>query len=133
MLYEQHPSLVHSTVCVLIVPVKVGSLEACSNSAIASNQSWDGQLPWHSVEGINRLCTRVSTALHTDLKALLALVAPTLLVGMITGHPVLNHLFSATRLWLCHHLEYAVADADKAVVTNCSHNAVGTQITSVTA
>lgn len=63
VLYEQHPSLVHSTVCVLIVPMKGERQSGCNSSntaATAAQDGHDGHLASHSVEGINRLCTRVN-------------------------------------------------------------------------
>lgn len=61
VLYEQHPSLVHSTVCVLIVPIKEDTQTGSTScSTVACAQDGDnGHLAWHSIEGINRLCTRV--------------------------------------------------------------------------
>ena len=63
MLYEQHPSLVHSTVCVIIV-VTPFAREDCKPAAVSTSEGWmdgqDGSLSWHDVEGINRLCVRVN-------------------------------------------------------------------------
>ena len=74
VLYEQHPSLVHSTVCVIIVPVThtADVTDGVSNAdpqAVMAGS--DGNLSWHDVEGINRLCIRVSPLL-LQLFAILA-------------------------------------------------------------
>ena len=60
VLYEQHPSLVHSTVCVIIVPMSHAGVNQgpCDPRLVLDGQ--DGSLSWHDVEGINRLCIRVS-------------------------------------------------------------------------
>ena len=64
VLYEQHPSLVHSTVCVLIVVTPFAG-EDCRPPAVCNSgarmDGQDGTLSWHDVEGINRLCVRVNS------------------------------------------------------------------------
>lgn len=101
MLYEQHPSLVHSTVCVLIVPVKHNSQSGCDSSrATASTKQesqhacesssktgsipdgHDGHLAWHSLEGINRLCTRVCAVSPRSVKKTFS--SYTLMLGIVT-------------------------------------------------
>ena len=62
VLYEQHPSLVHSTTCVIIVPMRPVENDNAAGmtdpGAMLNGQ--DGSLSWQDVEGINRLCIRVS-------------------------------------------------------------------------
>ncbi|KAL3161276.1 hypothetical protein ABBQ38_009634 [Trebouxia sp. C0009 RCD-2024] len=58
VLYEEHPSLVHSTMCVIIVATAPPASHTDQISSSTSHGT-DGALPWHDVEGINRLCIRV--------------------------------------------------------------------------
>ncbi len=62
MLYKQHPSLVHSTLCVIIMPM-ISSRENAELSTTSSPGlmvgGHNGNLSWHDVEGLNRLCVRV--------------------------------------------------------------------------
>lgn len=58
VLYEQHPSLVHSTICVVVVPMAPPASDA-EQTLILTPHGTDGALSWHDVEGINRLCVRV--------------------------------------------------------------------------
>ena len=64
VLYEQHPSLVHSTTCVTVVPMKPPGMENTAEmtdpEAMLNGQN--GSLSWQDVEGINRLCIRVGCA-----------------------------------------------------------------------
>ena len=62
VLYEQHPAVVHSTICVLVVPVTQNNdqLDKSSCNAASIPDGHDGHLAWHGLEGLNRLCTRVS-------------------------------------------------------------------------
>lgn len=58
VLYEKHPSLVHSTICVIIVAMAPPASHADYTSAPTPHGT-DGALSWHDLEGINRLCIRV--------------------------------------------------------------------------
>ena len=65
VLYEQHPSLVHSSLCVIIVPTAPAPADESQQSpqgtsTQASLAGLDGDLSWHDVEGIDRLCIRVT-------------------------------------------------------------------------
>ncbi|KAL0027480.1 hypothetical protein WJX77_004371 [Trebouxia sp. C0004] len=66
VLYKQHPSLVHSTLCVIIIPMMF-SRECAERSTTSSPElmvdGQNGTLSWHDVEGINRLCVRVGKRL----------------------------------------------------------------------
>lgn len=68
VLYEQHPSQVHSAACVLIVPTDPGEQPPLASKA-QTPDGHNGSLSWHNVEGINRLCTRVGAqpACHATL------------------------------------------------------------------
>jgi len=62
VLYKQHPSLVHSTLCVIIMPMMFSRESAERSTTSNPGLMVDGQngiLSWHDVEGINRLCVRV--------------------------------------------------------------------------
>ncbi|KAL0043737.1 hypothetical protein WJX82_004457 [Trebouxia sp. C0006] len=66
VLYKQHPSLVHSTLCVIIVPMMFS--KECAEQSPTSNPGLmvgghSGSLSWHDVEGLNRLCVRVGKRL----------------------------------------------------------------------
>lgn len=65
VLYEQHPSLVHSTTCVIIVPMRPIENDSAAGmtdpGAMLNGQN--GNLSWQDVEGINRLCIRVGKRL----------------------------------------------------------------------
>ncbi|KAL0022657.1 hypothetical protein WJX79_005045 [Trebouxia sp. C0005] len=66
VLYKQHPSLVHSTLCILIMPVIFSKEDAEQSTTSNPGLLVDGQygnLSWHDVEGINRLCVRVGKRL----------------------------------------------------------------------
>lgn len=70
VLYEQHPSLVHSSLCVILVPTAPPPADFGQHSpqAGSTQAAWvgvDGDLSWHDVEGLDRLCTRVSFISHT--------------------------------------------------------------------
>ena len=59
VLYEKHPSLVHSTICVIIVPMAPPGSDA-DQTPTPTPHGTDDALSWHDVEGINRLCIRVN-------------------------------------------------------------------------
>lgn len=65
VLYKQHPSLVHSTLCVIIMPMifsREGEPSTTSSPGLMVG-SHTGVLPWHDAEGLNRLCVRVGKRL----------------------------------------------------------------------
>ena len=100
VLYEKHPSLVHSTMCVIIVPMAPPTSHDDQTSAPAPHGA-DGALSWHDVEGINRLCIRVH----------LIFVCP-----CITAHPLLQCILPSCAqyvFWV-----YFVRSEDKATMTN---------------